>query len=100
MPTAWSIQWQFINHWADLHERHIEEPYQRPQRGKGRDTTLIDEMLRTYSVETLKSIATSFFKHRRADEPATIPYFQFHLARLLSEWKDQGGVPLPKMKEM
>ena len=99
IKTPWRIVWGFINHWCELHERHVEEPYPRPQRGQGRDTVLIDEMLRTYSLETLKSVATWFFKHRRADEPSTIPYFQFHLPRILSEWKDEGGVALPKMKE-
>lgn len=94
--TSWHLVWQFVNHWCSLHERHIEEPYPRPQRGRGRDTMLIDEMLRTYSLETLNPVATWFFRHRRADEPSTLAYFQFHLPRLVSEWKDTGGVALPK----
>ncbi len=97
--TPWRTVWEFINHWCELHERHIEEPYPRPQRGKGRDTALIDEMLRTYSLETLKPVATWFFRHRQADEPSTLPFFNFHLPRLVSEWKDEGGVALPKMKD-
>lgn len=97
--TAWRTVWEFINHWCGLHERNVEEPYPRPQRGRGRDTALIDEMLRTYSVETLKQVATWFFRHRRADEPSTLAYFNFHLPRLVSEWKDEGGVALPKMRE-
>jgi hypothetical protein len=97
--TPWRTVWEFVNHWCELHERHIEEPYPRPQRGRGRDTALIDEMLRTYSLETLKQVATWFFRHRRADEPSTLPFFQFHLPRLVSEWKDEGGVALPKMRD-
>lgn len=97
--TPWRTIWEFINHWCELHERHIEEPYPRPQRGKGRDTVLMDDMLRTYSVETLKHVATWFFKHRKANEPSTLAYFEFHLPRLVSAWKDEGGTPLPKMKE-
>ncbi len=30
--TPWRTVWEFINHWCDLHERHVEEPYPRPQR--------------------------------------------------------------------
>ncbi len=97
--TSWHLVWEFINHWCGLHERHVEEPYPRPERGRGRDTVLIDEMLRTYSLETLKQVATWFFRHRRADEPSTLPFFQFHLPRLVSEWKDEGGVAMPKMRE-
>lgn len=96
--TPWRTVWAFVNHWCELHERHIEEPYPRPQRGRGRDTVIIDEILRTYSLETLKAVATWFFRHRRADEPSTLPYFQFHLPRMISEWRNQGGVALPKMK--
>ena len=99
-PTAWQTMWLFINHWCDLHDRRIEEPYPRPERGKGRDTVLIDEMLRTYSLETLKSVATFFFKVRGAEEPSTLAYFKWHLPRLVSEWKGQGGVSLPKMKKV
>lgn len=99
LMTPWRTVWEFINHWCELHERNVEEPYPRPQRGQGRDTVLIDEMLRTYSLETLKQVATWFFRHRRADEPSTLPYFMFHLPRLVSEWKDEGGVALPKMRE-
>ncbi len=99
-PSAWRTMWLFINHWCELHARHIEEPYPRPERGKGRDTVLIDEILRTYSLETLKSVATFFFKVRRAEEPSTLAYFKWHLPRLVSEWKDQGGVSLPKMREI
>ena len=99
MPaTPWRTQWEFINHWCGLHERNVEEPYPRPQRGKGRDALLIDEMLRTYSLETLKQVASWFFRHRKADEPSTLAYFQYHLPTLISEWKDEGGTPMPKMK--
>ena len=59
---------------------------------------LIDEMLRTYSLETLQQVANWFFRHRNADEPSTLAYFQYHLPNLVSEWKDKGGTPLPKMK--
>lgn len=97
--TPWRTVWEFVNYWCALHERRIDEPYPRPQRGKGRDTYLIDEMLRTYSLETLKAVAYWFFVHRKADEPSTIPYFQFHLPRFVSAWKDEGGVALPKMRE-
>ena len=97
--TPWRTIWAFINHWCELHERKVEEPYPRPQRGKGRDTVLMDEMLRTYSLETLKHVATWFFKHRKAEEPSTLAYFNFHLPRLVSAWKDEGGTPLPKMRE-
>ncbi len=97
--TPWRTVWEFINHWCSLHERNIEEPYPRPQRGKGRDVMLIDEMLRTYSLETLKHVADWFFRHRKADEPSTLAYFQYHLPNLVSEWKDKGGTPMPKMKE-
>ena len=97
--TSWRTIWEFINHWCGLHERNVEEPYPRPQRGKGRDVLLIDEMLRTYSLETLKQVANWFFRHRKANEPPTLAYFNFHLPTLVSEWKDAGGTPMPKMKE-
>lgn len=95
----WRTIWEFINHWCELHERNVEEPYPRPKRGKGRDTVLMDDMLQTYSLETLKHVADWFFKHRKVDEPSTLAYFEFHLPRLVSEWKDKGGTPLPKMTE-
>lgn len=98
--TSWRKVWEFINHWCALHERYVEEPYPRPQRGRGRDTVDIDEMLRTYSLETLKAVATWFFDHRqKGEEPSTLAYFKFHLPRLVSEWKDAGGVVLAKMRE-
>lgn len=96
--TPWRTVWEFINHWCELHERYIEEPYPRPSRGRGnRDTYIIDDMLRTYALETLKQVATWFFQHRKKDEQSTLAYFQFHLPRLVTEWKDSGGVALPKM---
>ncbi len=97
--TPWRTMWEFINHWCALHERNVEEPYPRPQRGKGRDVSLIDEMLRTYSLETLKQVANWFFRHRKANEPTTLAYFQYPLPTLVSQWKDDGGTPLPKMKD-
>lgn len=98
--TPWHTVWEFINHWCVVHERHVDASYPRPQRGKrNRDTMLIDEMLRTYSLETLKEVATWFLKNRREDEPSTIAYFNFHLPRLVSAWQGKGGVALPKMRE-
>ena len=98
--TPWHTVWEFINHWVAAHERHTDESYPRPQRGKrNRDTTLIDEMLRTYSLQTLKEVATWFLQNRRAEEPSTIAYFEYHLPRLVSDWQNKGGVPLPKMRE-
>lgn len=96
--TAWHSVWEFSNHWCDLHDRHVGAPYPRPARG-GRDTYLIDEMLRSYPISTLRDIASWFFKSRTDQEPATIAYFCFHLPRLVSGWKAQGGVALPRMKE-
>ena len=94
--TAWHTVWEFANSWCDLHDRHVGAPYPRPARG-GRDTYLIDEMLRTYSAGTLKDVASWFFQTRGEQEPATVAYFHFHLPRLVSEWKGKGGVALPKM---
>lgn len=95
--TPWKVVWEFVNHWCALHDRYVEEPYPRPERG-GRDTYLMDEMLRTYSLDTLKAVASYFFKTRKTGR-RDLAYFKFHLPRFLSEYKDQGGVTLPKMRE-
>lgn len=95
--TPWDVVWQFVNHWCELHERYVVEAYPRPEQGS-RDTYLIDEMLRTYSVDTLKAVASYFFKEYREGRH-DLAYFKFHLPRLVSEYKDQGGVTLPKMRE-
>ncbi len=95
--TSWNIVWQFVNHWCELHERHVDEPYPRPARGS-RDTYLIDEMLRTYSLDTLLAVASYFFKAQKEGR-RDLAYFKFHLPRLVTEYKDQGGVTLPKMRE-
>lgn len=96
--TRWHSVWEFINHWRDLHDRYMGTPYPIPTHGT-RDTILVDEMLRAYSTGTLKDIASNFFKSLGKREPATIAYFHFHLPRLVSEWKNQGGVALPRMKD-
>lgn len=95
--TPWKTVWHFVNHWCELHERYVDEPYPRPARGS-RDTYLIDEMLRTYSLDTLKAVASYFFKVQKKGR-RDLAYFKFHLPRLVTEYKDQGGVALPKMRE-
>jgi hypothetical protein len=98
--SSWRPLWEFVNYWADLHDRHLEELYPRPRHGsRNGDTHLVDEMLRTYSLETLKKIAHTFFTKRRNDEPATITYFHYRLPRLISEYKDTGGSVLPKLRK-
>lgn len=103
-PTAWRTVWEFINHWCALHERYIEEPYPRPKRGS-REAYLMGEMLRQYSLETLKGVATLYFQRlHEGKEPSKLStsplrYFAFHLPRLVLEWKGAGGVPVSKMRE-
>ena len=95
--TPWSTVWQFVNHWCELHERYVDEPYPRPERGS-RDTYLMDEMLRGFSLDTLMAVATYFFKTHKTGR-RDLAYFKFHLPRLVSEYKDEGGVTVSKMRE-
>lgn len=95
--TPWNTVWQFVNHWCELHERYIKEPYPRPAQGS-RDTYRIDEMLRTYSLDTLKAVASYFFKTHK-EVRRDLAYFKFHLPRLVVEYKDHGGITLEKMRE-
>lgn len=95
--TPWNTVWQFVGHWCELHERHVEESYPRPAQGS-RDTYLIDEMLRGCSLDTLKAVASYFFK-TQTEGRRDLAYFKFNLPRLISEYKDQGGVTVPKMRE-
>ncbi len=96
--TPWKTVWQFVDHWCDLHDRYVEEPYPRPERGS-RDTYRMDEMLRTYSLDTLKAVASYFFKMQKEGR-RDLTYFKFNLPRLVVEYKDQGGVTLSKMKDV
>lgn len=95
--TPWKTVWQFVNHWCELYDRHVEITYPRPKQGS-QDTYLIDEMLRSYSLDTLKAVAEHFFKTDKQGR-RDIAYFKFHLLRLVTEYKDQGGVVLAKMEE-
>ncbi len=95
--TPWKTVWQFVNHWCELHERYVEEPYPRPVQGS-QDTYRIDEMLRTYSLDTLKAVASYFFKTHK-EVRRDLAYFKFHLPRLVVEYKDHGGIALEKMRE-
>jgi len=96
--TPWAIVFQFLNEWSTQCELNTKDLYPTPKPGT-RDTILTDEMLRTYSLDSLKRVAAYWFLHRHDDEPVTINYFHHNLARFVSEFKANGGSVLPKRRE-
>lgn len=92
--TAWKTTCEFLNKWIELCEIHTGDLYPMPKPGS-HDSILIGELLQTYPIETLKRVATWWFKNHGETERVEIRYFHYRIARIVSDWKSKGGSTLP-----